>query len=42
VSDFEEGSKKVTDADLKAWVDKTLPLLKEHLKMAQDLNAKLK
>lgn len=38
---FEDESKNGTDADLKAWVDKTLPTLREHLKMAQDLEKKL-
>jgi putative membrane protein len=26
------------DADLKAWVTKTLPTIEEHLKLAQDTN----
>ncbi len=34
---FEKASGKVKDADLKAWVDKTLPKLREHLAMAQKL-----
>jgi putative membrane protein len=39
---FEDESKNGTDADLKAWVDKTLPTLREHLKMTQDLQKKVK
>jgi putative membrane protein len=39
---FEDESKNGTDADLKAWVDKTLPTLRDHLKMAQDLAKKVK
>ena len=39
---FEDESKKGTDSDLKSWVDKTLPTLRDHLKMAQDLWKKLK
>ncbi len=39
---FEDESKNGTDADLKAWVDKTLPALRDHLKMAEDLAKKVK
>jgi putative membrane protein len=38
---FEEESKNGTDADLKAWATQKLPTLREHLKTAQDLKAKL-
>ena len=38
---FEDESKNGTDADLKTWVDKTLPALRDHLKMGQDLWAKI-
>ena len=31
---FEKASGSVTDPELKAWVDKTLPKLREHLAMA--------
>lgn len=34
---FEKASKDVKDAELKAFVDKTLPTLREHLAMAQKL-----
>ncbi|MES2936154.1 MAG: DUF4142 domain-containing protein [Pseudomonadota bacterium] len=34
---FEKASKEVKDAQLKAWVDKTLPTLREHLAQAQKL-----
>jgi len=35
---FEKQAKEGKDADLKAFAEKTLPTLKEHLKLAQDLN----
>ena len=38
---FETGSKSVKDADLKALIDKTLPTLRDHLKMVQDAQAKM-
>ena len=34
---FEHIAKNGKDKDIKAWAEKTLPTLKEHLKMAQDL-----
>jgi len=37
IKDFENASKKVKDPELKAWVDKTLPKLREHLALAQKL-----
>jgi putative membrane protein len=42
VSEFEKESKSAKDPDLKAWVDKTLPVLKDHQKMAHDINGKMK
>jgi putative membrane protein len=42
VKEFEKQSKDAKDADLKAWVTKTLPTLQDHLKMAKDTKAKLK
>jgi putative membrane protein len=42
VKEFEDASKSAKDADLKAWIDKTLPVLKEHQKMAHDINSKMK
>jgi putative membrane protein len=38
---FEQQSKNGDDAELKAWAGKQLPNLREHLKMAQDLQTKL-
>jgi putative membrane protein len=38
VDSFRMESKSGDDADLKAWVNKTLPTIEEHLKMAQDTN----
>ena len=34
---FEHARKDVKDAELKAWVDKTLPALREHLAAAEKL-----
>ena len=42
VKEFEKASKDAKDPDVKAWAAKTLPTLKEHLKMAQETKAKLK
>lgn len=41
ITKFEDESRNGTDNDLKAWVNKTLPTLKEHLKMAEDLQKKI-
>ncbi len=38
ISEFEKESKDAKDADLKAWVNKTLPTLKMHLDSAQAIN----
>jgi len=37
---FEDAQKNTTDADLKAWIDKTLPTLKAHLEHAKKLEEK--
>jgi len=37
IKKFEKASGKVKDPQLKAWVDKTLPVLRDHLAMAQKL-----
>ncbi len=37
IKKFEKASKDVKDAELKAWIDKTLPHLREHLAAAQKL-----
>jgi putative membrane protein len=42
VNEFKEAQGKVTDPDLKAWIDKTLPVIQDHQKMAHDLAGKLK
>ena len=42
VKEFEDASKSAKDADLKAWIDKTLPVLTEHQKMAHDIKPKIK
>lgn len=34
---FEEASREAKDADVKAWAQKTLPALKQHLEMARKL-----
>ena len=40
VSLFERYAKRGDNPDLKNWAGKTLPALKHHLKMAQDLSKK--
>lgn len=37
IKKFEKAAEKVTDPDLKAWVQKTLPHLREHYALAQKL-----
>lgn len=36
VKDFQKESEKGDDADLKSWVTKTLPVLEDHLRMAEN------
>jgi putative membrane protein len=38
VDSFKSEAQSGSDADLKAWVTKTLPTIEEHLKLAQDTN----
>jgi putative membrane protein len=38
---FENGSASLTDKDLKKFADKTLPTLRKHLRMAQELQSKV-
>lgn len=40
VEAFREASKNVKDADLRAWVTKTLPTLEHHLGMAKEMKAR--
>jgi putative membrane protein len=42
VAAFESAAAQVTDADLKAWAAKTLPVLHEHHRKAQEILATLK
>src|SRR5205823_969270 len=42
VKDFTKEAKSSKDADLKAFADKTLPTLQEHLGMVKDLQSKMK
>ncbi len=42
VSDFETAQKNVTDPSLKSWIDKTLPVLKQHLAKAENVQKQLK
>ena len=41
VADFKKASKKAKDPELKAWIDKTLPVLEQHLQQAKDAAQKL-
>ena len=40
--EFEKASKSVKDPDLKNWATQTLTIVQDHLKMAKDINSKLK
>ena len=42
VKAFEEEAKDGSDADVKAWANKTLPTLKKHLELAKEIQGKLK
>jgi putative membrane protein len=42
IKDFEDASGKVKNADLKAWIDKTLPTLKNHLQAAEKIQKETK
>jgi putative membrane protein len=42
VAEFEKESTAAQDPDLKKWVTNALPTLQDHLKMAKQINAKLK
>ena len=42
VKAFEEIAKDGSDADVKAWANKTLPTLKKHLELAKQIQGKLK
>jgi putative membrane protein len=41
VRDFERQARTGDDADVKAWAAKTLPALREHLRLAQDISTRL-
>ena len=41
VAAFEKAKKKVKDPDLRGWVDKTLPVLEGHLKLAKETAGKV-
>ena len=40
VNEFETASQNLTDEELKKFADKTLPTLRKHSEMAQELNGK--
>jgi putative membrane protein len=42
VKEFQKAAKDSEDPDLKAFAQKTLPTLQEHLRMAQDMEAQVK
>ena len=39
VTEFERAAKDLSDTDLRAWAQTTLPLLQEHLRMAKNMEA---
>ena len=39
IQKFQTASQTAADADVKAFAQKTLPVLQQHLKMAQDIKA---
>jgi len=41
VAEFKKESKSAKDADLKSWAGTTLPTLQDHLKMIEDISAKM-
>lgn len=41
IAAFEQGDRSVTDRDLQAYIDKTLPALRSHLQQAQDLAGRM-
>lgn len=41
VEDFRKATEKVKDPELKAWAQKTLPVLEQHLQSAKDIAGKL-
>ncbi len=41
VSDFEKASRDLKDPELRAWAARTLPTLRMHLRMAEDMKAKV-
>lgn len=42
VAEFQRAAKTTKNAELKAWVEKTLPTLQEHQKMAREVSAKVR
>ncbi len=42
VKEFEKASQNLSDPDLKAFAEKTLPTLQEHLRMAENLEGQIK
>ncbi len=42
IDEFEKASKNTKDNDVKAWADKTLPVLRKHLDSAKAINKSLK
>ena len=42
VKEFKEAAKDLKDPDLKAFAEKTLPVLEDHLRMAEQLQTNVK
>ena len=41
IAAFEQGQRSVTDRDLRAYIDKTLPVLRSHLQHAEDIAGRI-
>jgi putative membrane protein len=42
IAKFEDASKNAQDPDVRAFAEKTLPVLREHLEMAQNVESSMK
>jgi putative membrane protein len=42
IKQFQKAAKELTDPDLRAWAEQTLPILQQHLGMAEQMEANVK